>query len=254
MPRRGKSFYIESFGPDDAALCTGLKWLVNESKRRKTTGLIAVYQKSILDNISRWSKSAFLPMTMKSGGTCSKDGVRLALMIANQENITHWDGPILAIYNGQDLLDVVDSLEGTADVLYIPFMRDDHRDWVGTWDAIPLNTGEAERKNDEASQEVPAIVKTALRRLTEYVNLSSGIKKLEDREEAIRTVETLYHMNADTNPELIRRFLVRSGWEPRHAKEVKQISEMIFEGRRPKGSKGRADKDLWGFWMKDQED
>ncbi len=245
MSRKGPSFYIESTGPEESALIRGFQWLVAEAQKADGRGLVAVSTKQNLDNIANWSKLGPPLTQLRQKGVAKMGEVNLGLFTGKEKNVHAWDGPILVIYGGQPLLDAVDAITGKASVLYIPWGEGDFAAWAQTWGATQLGD-QAEKIQEEPTNGAAFI---ALKSLTDGVNLSTGIVHPSDREAAIRTLETLFHKNAGVTPEAIRQQLVRLGWQPKDAAEVKKVAEMIWAGRRPKGSKGQADDSLWDYWQ-----
>lgn len=246
MSRTGVSHYIPSSGPNEESLVAGFQWLVSEAKSASNRGLVAVPQKSNLDNIAHWSKLALILTQLKKQGTAQVGGVTLKLFTERDRSVHRWDGPILTIYGGQKLLDAVDAIDGSASVLFIPWIENEQADWAATWNATPL--GENPVPGQEA-EPTSGVVLVALRQLSASVNLSTGIVHPSDYEEAVRTLETLFHKQANVTPETIRRQLIRLDWDPKDAKEVKELAEKIWEGRRPKQSTGKADDALWDYWQ-----
>jgi hypothetical protein len=247
MTRKGTSLYIESHGPQDAAINEGFQWLLSEARKVGNKGLVAVTTKQNLDNIADWSQLGSLLTTLRQHGVVKTGEVTLGLFTAKDKGVHQWEGPILTIYGGQKLLDAVDSITGSASVLYIPWSEGDHAAWAETWGASKLGA----QPTAEHSQEEPTggVALVALRGLTDSVNLNTGIVHPSDREQAVRSLETLFHQKADVTPERIRQQLIRLGWQPKDAAEVMKLAEMIWDGRRPKGSKGKGDDNLWDYWQ-----
>lgn len=249
MPRKGKSYYIASQGPDDASLVAGVKWLYQEASTTSKPALVVVSQKQNLENI-QWSQFAGLFAALKKQDECTVQAVRFALMTLRSRTWS-WDGPALVIYGGQKLLDAVDALAGNIDVLYIPWSGNDGDGWIATWDAQKLGAqGEGGPRNTGT---LPRVAEVALGRLTSLVNLSTGILHPSDHDQAIRTLETLLHKGELADPELVRQYLVRRGWQPAHAQEVGDLAAKLLDGRRPRGSTGSADERLWALWQERAE-
>ncbi len=201
--------------------------------------------KQNLLNIANWSKLAPILRQLHKEEHCEHNSTKLRLFTLKEKALYSWNGPILVIYGGQKLLDAVDTLTGSASVLYIPWGSEDYSGWVSTWGAQNLLGGTSTPIPSDPANDV---LFYALKGLTDYVNLRTGIINSSDKEQAVRTLETLYHNNAKVEPEQIRQRLVRLGWNPKHAADVKKLAEMIWEGRRPKGSSGKGNEDLWSYW------
>jgi len=244
MARQGQSFYIDSYGPEDNALMAGVQWLYREAKSTGKPALIAVSTKRILENTS-WSKFSDLFLALKKNERVSFDGVSFSSMTLRKKK-SSWDGPVLVIYGGQKLLDAVDSLYGSCDVLYVPWARVEADAWISTWGAKELGKVPDE-DNAPVEESLNEIVRIALDRLTRLVNLSSGIHHPSDHDQAIRTFETLVHKEQALDAELVRQYLVRNNWQPRHAQDVKELAQKFLDGRRPRGAHGCADEWLWNF-------
>lgn len=246
MNRKGPSWYIESTGPQETALMQGFQWLIAEAEKARNKGLVAVSTKQNLENVANWSQLASVLTQLRQKGVAKIGQVTLGLFTGKDKNVYAWDGPILVIYGGQKLLDAVDSIAGKGSVLYIPWGEGDFSEWAETWGATRLGVQAKVRDLQEEPTSGAAFI--ALKCLTDSVNLSTGVVHPRDREAAVRTLETLFHRNAGVNPEAVRQQLVRLGWQPKDAAEVKKLAEMIWDGRRPRGSKGKADDSLWGLW------
>jgi len=245
MPRNRPSYYIESIGTQDEALITGFHWLIKEARNQNQVGYVAVYTKDDLDDISHWSQLASILNSLRQDGVVSVEKVMLHLITSRDRHIST-SGPALVLYGGQDLLDFIDASQAITCVLYIPWQGQEHTDWSATWNATRL--GDDESQTSEQKEPLSGIAFFALESLTTSVNLSTGITHPSDREQAVRSLETLFHKQAQCDPETIRRQLVRLGWQPIAAAKVKELAEKIWDGRRPKKSTGRADEGLWKYW------
>jgi hypothetical protein len=245
MTRKGSSQYIASVGPKDDAIIKGFRWLISEARNSGNEGVVAVSQKANLENIAEWSQLASVFNQLRSSESATLQDVKLNLLTRRNKKIYSFDGPILAIYGGQELLDLVDGISGTASVLYVPW-GNDHKQWVQTWNANELNREPVAGTTDP--EPTSGVVFYALETLTLTVNLGTGIVHSSDRENAIRVLETLYHKKASVTPELIRQQLIRLGWDPKNASDVEKLASTIWDGRRPKKSTGKADNGLWDYW------
>ncbi|HEX3999759.1 MAG TPA: hypothetical protein VHX65_14505 [Pirellulales bacterium] len=246
MNRNGSSSFIRSTGPRDDAIIAGVRWLISEAKKAGNTGIVAVSTKANLDNIANWSQLAALFTSLRQSERVAIEGVTLHLVNLKSNRPHTFNGPVLVIYGGQELLDAVDSIAGSSPVLYIPWEGDEFANWAQTWQATELGKPAAETRPQ--TEPTSGTAYFALKSLTNDVNLNTGITHPSDRESAIRTLETLFHKGAPITPETIRQQLIRLGWEPKDASKVKELAEMIWEGRRPKKSTGRADDQLWNYW------
>ncbi len=245
MNRKGSSYFIRSSGPKDNAIIAGIQWLISDAKKGGNSGIVAVSTKANLDNIA-WSSLSALFAALRRNERVTVEGVTLQLVTLKGNRPHTFNGPILVIYGGQELLDAVDSIAGSSSVLYIPWEGDEFASWSQTWRATEL--GQAAAATLGIAEPTSGAALVALQSLTSHVNLNTGITHTSDREWAIKTLETLHHKGAAVTPETIRQQLIRLGWDPKDASKVKDLAEMIWDGRRPKKSTGRADDQLWNYW------
>jgi hypothetical protein len=119
-------------------------------------------------NIANWSQSAKLLAKLRKDGTATIGDVTVRLMTPRDAIVSSWDGPILVLFGEQRMLDLVDSLSGTASVLCI-LSGKESASWIKTWGATRLGTPPVQ--SIEPTSGVPF---AALRRLTESVNLNNS--------------------------------------------------------------------------------
>lgn len=241
MIRHGQSLYIESIGPDPATLKRGVAWLTRRCMELNCNGIVAVRTKGSLESFG-WSELESLFLALHKHGQCRVSGVTVQLFTSQKPFAKLHNSPILVIHGDRDLLDKVDSIPGTADVLFIPWNKEEQDEWAATRGATILGC-------DTASDSAPlsGVAYTALLVLTEKTK-RSGIGHSDDRSYAIRTLETLYRKGVVCAPRLIRQQLIRMGWFPKDAELVEQLAEQIWDGRRPDGSVGEPDDELWNYW------
>jgi len=250
MARTGASYYINASGPDDDALRLGLAWLYEESQTNSTAGLIAVSTLHTLDNLQRGTfKSLF--ESLRKNRVARLEDVTFHAMTLRTGEVYSWDGPILILYGSSKLYDAVDSISGSADALLLPWSREEAQTWIDAWSATELGAPTAPETLQSSLSEVASV---ALDRLTLFVNLSTGLVNPADRQEAILTFETLYYRQVVVDGETIRQALIQRDWEPRHAREAKELFDKIARGSIPKGGSGRADEDLWSHLNREKSD
>lgn len=232
MPRRGKSFYIESQGPNDAALTEGIRWLLSEAAKAGKEGLVAV---SYLQNLRNLSWSCLAPVfdQLARRGSAAVQGVQLRLLTLRKGDIYAWDGPILILMGTRKLWDAVDTIDGTADALLVPWNREVAQDWIDTGSAQQLGaTSEADASEPDADTQQPKMLwQLALDHLTAHVNLNTGIIQPSDKLHAVRTLETLFYKRELPDSKAVRQYLMRSGWQAGHARDVGKLTSMIGRGR-----------------------
>jgi len=255
--RDRESFFINSHGPDKPAIERGLKWLFNicMGKTCEGRGLVAVPQKSnisegVVSEVLGEKVSKVLAKDDKVFMPIGPPGFELHLMTKRKE-VRNWEGPVLAIYPDEDLLNKLDAVNGVTEVLVIPWLKEEAEDWIETWSAKELD--DTSRADESSRETKPAIsnpvVEEALRSLTIVVNVSTGISHPYDRGRTIDMFEKLKEAGEPYDLKEVRNWLIRKGWEPRHADDVVEIGKKVLEGKRPR--KERSWKaDIVDDWRK----
>jgi len=137
----------EVFGlqPKERAIIVGFSWLNRlATDPANRNALVAIDQIQVAENASR-VLTQLLPGKafdeFKKGQAVSVLSASVTLM-TKRKHPTTWDGPVLVIYPSEDLLNVVDSIEGVTDVLIVPWQPLDQdapvAAWIARWTAMPI--------------------------------------------------------------------------------------------------------------------
>lgn len=103
-------------------------------------------------------------------------------------------------------------------LIYVPFTEKEGADWAHKWDA-DVNGVEAVSTPLNLSAEVTG----ALKRLTDYVNLSTGLGHPSDRNLAHETVAALRAKGETWDSSEIEKWSLKNGWRPSHAAELANL-------------------------------
>ena len=221
-----KSFYINTNGPDDNTLKIGLQWLQNQSKL-SNGGYIAVHGISNLDGIISKILSYDMIKNLKNGQMIM-DGIKISLITNKKipDNVYH--KPIFALHVDEQMLDKIDSIEGRKDVLACPWIFDEIKSWINTWNATELGNVSFEKKIDV---ENPVVIQ-ALQSLTNRINVSAGISHPSDRLHAIWIFKILKQNHEKFSPDKIKSWLICKGhWKATHAESVAEIARNVIDGQ-----------------------
>jgi hypothetical protein len=242
-------YFLDAHGADDDALAEGFLWLVTFA-RENGHERAAVFVPSLgqVENLSR----AIGPAAATRLGKDRQiriDGVTVDLLIERKLSYALRDGPILAVWVDDEQLDKLDSLRAPG-ICAIPWVRTDIDGWKANWNPVDIRTGESSG-NDETILN-PVVVK-AMETLTAAVNLGTGLSH-PYKESAVQMLKLLKKGGEDYDPDQIRAWAVRNGWQPRHARKLAELAEKIAEGRRVKGGKRQVWRDgVIDLWRNEAE-
>jgi hypothetical protein len=138
-----------------------------------------------------------------------------------------FDGPILAVWVDDKQLDKLDELH-VPRLLAIPWNRTDIDGWKTNWNPTDPRTG-AKGGSDETVTN-PVVV-AALESLTSGVNLSTGLGHPSDKASAVQMFKLLKEARESFDPEQVRAWAVRNGWEADDARDLGEMAEKIRDGR-----------------------
>lgn len=210
----------------------GLSWLVLQAKRESRTALLVLDTLRVLDTTVGGVLGNISRKTLVAGRPFVHDGVTIVLATSRSMPSNH-AGPALVVHPPRKLLNEVDRLRGVSEVLVLPWTESDVADWVAAWRPRPL--GDVDGEPDKPPDSLPAEVDAELRKLTDGINLSSGIHHYLDEEKAMRMLERLRPKleSGSLSPDAIRAALVgEHGWSPQHADELRERAQRIVEVRR----------------------
>lgn len=218
---------VEAHGPDDDAVRHGFSWLV-KSAHNLESAECAIYVSSISNaqNLARPLKS--LGSRLAANRSVNADGLTISLFTARNLRSSYVGRPILAVWVGDDDMERIEELTPAA-ICAIPWSRADLEAWKAAWAPIDLRTG---RPVGEPLSISNGVVEAALKDLTNYVNLSTGLVHPDDKRAAVWTFRLLRQAGERYDQSRIRASAVRQGWSMKYARELAELSEKILDGRR----------------------
>lgn len=146
---------------------------------------------------------------------------------------------IIGVYVNKKMLNQIDSATNAAAVIIVPWIMDDIREWKRTWN--PHVLGESSVVSEELMDN--PVVEEALKMLTNFVNLSTGLSHPRDKEATVQLFRELYGNNESYDADSIRAWALRNGWTPNGADQLRDIAQAILDRRPIRGGRGRYWKD-----------
>ena len=250
-----RKLYITSHGPKEEPIKKGFFWLLDAAVRgsRERAYLVAPTLQTLDGVISNALDEDLIKRLKRDKSVpISFDGASLTLSVLTDriDFYSPHQGPALVMYPNARLLEKLDDHYGITDILVVPWIMKDIRDWIETWNAQELGTEDEQPNEPEFSDPV---VEEALKSLTNRVNLSTGLEHPSDRDSAIWLFRKLKRANIRYNPIEIKGWLVRHGWSSSDANDVKEVAEKIQNGKRLRThSKSESwVKDIVRIWRED---
>jgi hypothetical protein len=251
MNRDGGSIqraFVDAHGADDDALSEGFRWLfgvVEEGGYRKAAVFVsAVAQVESLGRVV----GAEVAQSLRQNRQIDVDGTTIDLLVERKLPVAFEDGPILAVWVDDKQLDKIDGLRPPG-ICAIPWSRTDIDGWKANWNPLDVRTGELSGSDETIENPV---VEKAMEALTASVNLSTGLSHPSDKESAIGMLKLLKSAGEDCDPNQLRAWAVRHGWQPSHARSLAELAEKVKAGRRVQGGKRTMWRsDIIDVWRED---
>lgn len=113
----------------------------------------------------------------------------------------------------------LDDSYGAQAIMYLPWTDGEGKEWQATWN--PQVVG-AETQNIAPSN-LPDAVEKALSRLTQTINLGTGLGHPSDKKHAERTIDKLRAEGLSFDPAEVRRWAQRNGWSSSAAADLEAV-------------------------------
>lgn len=117
----------------------------------------------------------------------------------------------------------LDDALGAQAIVYLPWNETEGRDWQATWGAQGIGAS----TTSPPVSSLPNGVEEALRRLTQTINLSSGLGHPSDKKRAERTIGQLRQDGHSIDPVEIRRWAQRNGWSSSAAVDLEAVARKL---------------------------
>lgn len=249
MSRKDRSTaFIDAEGPDQEAVELGLAWVrqLGEQDMGKQDAVLAVSTKKQLDGVFSDVVGDSAANSLSKKQPVQVGEVELHLMTKRIDPPGWQQGPVLALYPDEELLNKIDGMRGVTDVLVVPWSMDTVQFWIDTWGASALRS---DAGGDQPEINNP-VVKEALDTLDALVNTSTGITNSSDRATCIEVFQTLHSNGIGFDPETVRAWLVaEKGWNPNYADDVKEVAEGVQAGKRFQYDGGGLAGDIFDQWQ-----
>lgn len=161
-----------------------------------------------------------------SGTVVRLNGIRLHLESVEFDEYKNYE-LLVGIYLSDKGLDTLDSPTRVAAVMYLPWLEEEGKAWLSTWGATVLGQETWQPEPLQLDESVVA----SLDELTNSINLSTGLVNDIDKKDALEMFASFRKRGLYPDPEHIRRWALRNGWEPEHARELARQAEIRLKHR-----------------------
>jgi hypothetical protein len=231
-------FYASGEPGDDDVVRLGFMWLLQycEDNRHKRAALVlpGVKNARYLDRILGDKVAAQLQKQRR----LVVDDVTIEMFTQSQPPRA-FDGPVLAVWTNDKSLEKLD-VTGAAAIFAAPTHQDSIAAWRANWDPVDVRSGQ--NSGDGGSVGNPVVAK-GLEYLTSGVNVGTGLSHPDDRSSAINLFRLLLAGGERFDPDEVRVWAVRHGWDPADARELADLADKVRHGRqlRTTGGEWRDD-------------
>ena len=242
-----KSHYLNADGPDQEAVKNGILWLIEKSKEYGG-GFLLIPVTSNLEGIVEDIVGREIVSKLRKNGSVVINGANITLVTEKKMIYRANNRSVLSLYGGKKILDKIDSVQDISEILVFPWMMDEIKNWIKTWNATEL--GQPQPTTLELVSN-PVVVK-ALESLTASVNLSTGISHPLDRSRTIWTFKFLKEYNESYNPDEIKSWLISKGkWRATAAQEAMEIAQGVLEEKAYHAGEPAWVNNIVEIWRKD---
>lgn len=248
QPASGR-YFIDAHGPDDDAVAEGFAWLLRSvTQNASRRGAVFVSGLRQVEGLGR-AIGTDAADALRKDRQLRVDGVTIELLIGKKLPFSFEEGPILAVWVGDEQLDKLDGLRA-PEICAIPWAQGDIDGWKADRNPVDVRTGQT--AGLEETIENPVVAR-AMEYLTNSVNLSTGLGHPSDKESAIGMFRILVAEGEPFEPDQIRGWAVRHGWQPRHARDLAELAEKFKAGRQVRGGKRKMWRDdVIEIWRQDR--
>ncbi|PZV37067.1 hypothetical protein B5V02_18550 [Mesorhizobium kowhaii] len=130
---------------------------------------------------------------------------------------------VIAYYANEELVEKIDSLIGILGVVAVPELEGEIDNWIARW--TPTVHGQAPAA--PAQLIADPVVEKALTALSSWINRANGVLNPRDKEHADETLRILRAKGHLFEPEKIKSWAIKNGWQLGAADELARLTVRI---------------------------
>jgi hypothetical protein len=151
-------------------------------------------------------------------------GVQMRLESAQTFRGNSSDGLLIGAHISNKDMNKLDDSLGAQAIVYLPWNDKEGKEWQATWGAQIIGA----TTTPAPVSSLPGPVEEALRRLTQAINLSTGLNHPSDKKHAERTIAQLRQEGHSFDPVEMRRWAQRNGWSSSAAADLEAVGRKLF--------------------------
>ncbi|MEK9285304.1 hypothetical protein MTR72_37820 [Bradyrhizobium sp. ISRA442] len=151
-------------------------------------------------------------------------GVQMKLESAQTFRGSSSGGLLIGAHISNKDMNKLDDSLGVQAIVYLPWNDTEGKEWQATWGAQTLGA----TTTPLPVSSLPGPAEEALRRLTQAINLSTGLNHPLDKKHAERAIAQLRQEGHSIDPVEIRRWAQRNGWSSSAAADLEAIARKLF--------------------------
>jgi len=147
--------------------------------------------------------------------------------------INEWTQDIvLSVHPTSKMFANLNNLNRAKAIVVVPWTEEERDEWIKTWN--PEIIGEVEIEIETVL--IDSRLEKLLLYLTKMINLSSGLTHPSDKENTIQLLRLLHKKGFELNPDNIKIWALRNGWNSNAASKLYEIAEGVLKGKKFKTS------------------
>ena len=224
-------FLIENHGPIDDNFKIAFSESINFAKSNNINQITLIvpaknsFPDTIMGRFFDSLKRTNTKILCKGESIALGNGISINLKIPSElRNPCEEFGVVLATYLLDDQMLTVDTLKSTKAIVYLPWLEEDGKKWLACWQ--PTIWGNSTWVINPITFS-PA-VEDGLNRLNSIINVSTGLTHPSDKNKANEMFKQLKKDRHQLNPEEVKCWATKNGWDAKHAKSLEQLAAKYF--------------------------
>ena len=220
-------FLIENYGPNVDAFKMALAEAIKFSRLNGISQItLVISAKGGFPGtiIGEFFGDRISKLLCKGGVVDLGHGISMNLEIPRNLSSHKNFGTLLATYLSEEDMSIIDALRTVQAVVYLPWHEEEGKKWLACWNPVIWGNSSWIIKPLTFTQDI----EEALSRLTKVINLSTGLAHPSDKEFAKRMFLKLKNEGHQVEPEDVKFWAIKNGWQARHAKELEKLATKYF--------------------------
>jgi hypothetical protein len=213
--------YVVERSPDQVRLAFKTVLEICKAKNIASVTLV-VPQKGGFDRtiVAEFLGTKAVKALVKGQAVLIDQGVQMKLESAQTFRGSSSEGLLIGAHISDKDMNKLDDSIGAQAIVYLPWNDMEEKEWQATWGAQIIGTTAGAAPVSSLSSPV----EEALQRLTQAINLSTGLNHPSDKKHAERTIARLRQEGHSFDPGEIRRWAQRNGWTSGAAADLEAVA------------------------------